>query len=370
MNILYFFRFVFVLTCFVFASSLTGTAYPTALSDLSDKDHPHLILKEGEDLFIEDLIEDEKGIWLLLEAASRKKEDRELHERIVDPTESPIDYYSLSNILSHLHDLFSSFTQQAVAWTPEQQLKQAMDEMIEEAGIAILGESVYLMMGPYSEEAKIDHFGDYDLSDKVRVSFINGILNTQKKMDDGLKLISDTHGGVRVHYVYYPTRGWTWDISRSILIKTAYQFGYRSIHTYLLADLWRGLIAEMNGVDGGGVIIHYAHSLGGSETDRARDLMTLEEQKMIRVITFGSSTLLRNQGFKDVINHASTRDGVCSFFLEPFGHIRNFFDLNTNVRFYTFPDAPYWPFDHLLSGVTYSKLMERCGQEFLEKYVR
>jgi len=369
MNILYFFRVVFVLACIVFTFSLTGRANSYELSVISDID---------QELLLEDLLEDEKAIWLLLEAAERKKQEMAkemtkemaLFKPLADPAESPKDYYSMSHILSYLHDLFSSFTQGALAYDPDQQLKQAFDEMVEEAGIAILGESAYLLTGPYSEEAKVDHYGDHDISDKVRVSFINGILNTRKKMDDGLKLISDSHGGVKVHYVYFPSRGWTWDISRGILIRTAYQFGYRSMNTYLLADLWRDLIAEMEGVDGGGVIIHYAHSLGGSETDRARDLLTPEEQKMIRVITFGSSTLVRNQGFKEVINHVSTRDGVSSFFLEPLGHIRNYFDPNSNVRFYTLPDAPYWPRDHLLNGVTYSMLMKQCGKEFLEEYAR
>jgi hypothetical protein len=133
--------------------------------------------------------------------------------------------------------------------------------------------------------------------------------------------------------------------------------------------MWKELIEEMGGVEGGGVIIHYAHSLGGSETDRARELLSPEEQKMIRVVTFGSSTLLRSGGFHSVVNHVSVNDGVCSFILEPFGHVRNYFDSNTNVRFHgSFLRAPYWPTDHLLNGVTYNPILLDLGDKFLKEF--
>lgn len=239
---------------------------------------------------------------------------------------------------------------------------------LEKAGKTLFGESTYLLLGPHSEQTHVDCFGELELSDKVRVTFINGILNTSGMMLQTLAMISQLHGGVKVHYVFRPTEGWTWDISRAIMIKWAFSLGYRSLHAHLLARMWKDLIQEMGGVENGGVIIHYAHSLGGSETDRARTLLSLEEQKMVRVITIGSSTLIRNEGFQKVINLVSVNDGVSGFFIEPFGHIRNFFDPLTNVYFYRHPLASYWPTDHLLSGATYSLILEDLGKKFIQEF--
>lgn len=242
-------------------------------------------------------------------------------------------------------------------------------EAMESVGKTLLGESTYLLMGPHYEETQIAHYGEREISDKVRVTFINGILNTRTIIKDSLSLVSDSHGGIKVHYVFRPTEGWTWDISRGIMIKIAYMAGFRSLHAHLLVQLWRVLIEEMGGVGGGGTVVHYAHSLGGSETDRARDLLTPEEQKMIRVITFGSSTLVRNEGFQFVVNHVSLNDGVSSVFLEPFGHIRNYFDPDSNVRFYESDcGARWWPVDHLLNGPTYGPLLRQMGVDFVAEF--
>ncbi len=240
---------------------------------------------------------------------------------------------------------------------------------LEKVGKQLLGESTYLLMGHSFEDTYVGSYGKQNIHDKVRVTFINGILTTHNMIRKNLEIISQSHGGAKVHYVFRPTEGWTWDISRGILIKTAFHFGFRSLHACLLAQMWHDLIAEMGGVEGGGVIIHYAHSLGGSETDRARELLSPEEQKMIRVHTFGSATLVRNVGFQSVVNHISVKDGVSSFLLEPLGHIRNYFDPETNVRTYgSFWRSPYWPTDHILSGPTYGPIVYELGEKFLAEF--
>jgi RHS repeat-associated protein len=256
-----------------------------------------------------------------------------------------------------------------VKWDAELKLPVPISKALEKIGKTLFGESTYLLMGPHFEATHVDCYGEREISDKVRVTFINGILNTRNTMLQSLSIISESHGGVKVHYVYRPTEGWTWDISRAIMIRTAFTLGFRSMHAHLLAQLWRQLIQEMGGLEGGGTIVHYAHSLGGSETDRARELLTPEEQKMIRVITFGSATLVRNVGFQSVINHVSVNDGVSSCLLEPFGHIRNYFDPDSNVRFHgSFFGSPYWPTDHLLNGPTYGPILRQLGEQFLAEF--
>ena len=239
------------------------------------------------------------------------------------------------------------------------------------AGKCLFGDSTYLLMGHSCEETQIGCYGNREISDKVRVTFINGILTTQSTMWYNLDVISQCHGGVKVHYIFRPTEGWTWDISRAITIKMAFQFGLRSMHATLLALMWRGLIREMGGIEGGGTIIHYAHSLGGSETHRARELLLPEEQKMIRVITFGSSTLIPNEGFQNVVNNVSVKDGVSSIFIDPMGHLCNCFDENSNVHFHgSFWTLPLWPADHLINGPTYGPVLHQLGDQFLAEFAQ
>jgi hypothetical protein len=297
-----------------------------------------------------------------------------------DPLNSHDQYglFSIDNAWDHfmksiyhaIHYLQVSAQQLRTRVGAELKLPESVCNELEKMGKTIFGEPTYLLMGPHYEETTIDCFGEREVSDKVRVTFVNGILNTHSLLHDSLDIISKSHGGVKIHYVFRPTEGWTWDITRAVVIKTTFCLGFRSLHAHLLASLWRVLIQEMGGVEGGGTIVHYAHSLGGPETDRARELLTPEEQKMIRVVTFGSATMIRNEGFQYVVNHVAMNDGVSSIFLEPFGFIRNMFDLDSNVRFHgEFFSSPYWPTDHLLNGDTYAPLIEKMGEEFVAEFI-
>lgn len=252
-------------------------------------------------------------------------------------------------------------------WNAELKLPPPVGKAFEKIGKILFGESTYLLLGPHFEETHVDCYGEHEINDKVRVTFINGILNTRTMMQQNLELISESHGGVKVHYVYRPTEGWTWDISRACFVKAVYSLvGVRTMHANLLAQMWRSLIQEMGGVNEGGTIIHYAHSLGGSETDRARELLTPEEQKMIRVITFGSATMIRNVGFQSVVNFVSVNDGVC--LLDPIGRIRNILDPDRNVRFHGAYFGQFPLSDHLLNGSTYGPILKQLGEEFLSEF--
>lgn len=276
---------------------------------------------------------------------------------------------TVNNFFSFFYYFQTSAQQAKMKWNAELKLPATICKALERIGKTFLGEPTYLLMGPQFEETYEDHYGEHEISDKVRVTFINGILNTEEMVLQSLQVISESHGGVKIHYVFRPSEGWTWDVTRAIMVKAAFKLGFRSIHAYLLANTWRKLIQEMGGAKEGGVIVHYAHSLGGCETDRARDLLTFEEQAMIRVVTFGSATLVRNVGFQSVINMVSKNDGVSGMILEPIGNIRAFFDPDSNVRFHgSFFNAPYWPTDHLLNGPTYGPIIQQLGEQFLADF--
>jgi RHS repeat-associated protein len=242
---------------------------------------------------------------------------------------------------------------------------------LERIGKKLLGEKMYKFLGYHAEQTETGIYGKGEISNKVRVTFINGILNIRSDMMESLELISRSHGGINVHYIFRPTEGWMWDICRAAMIKMGFSTaGFRSSHAFLLAEKWRALIKEMGGVGNGGVIIHYAHSLGGTETDRARELLTLEEQKMIRVITFGSATMIRNEGFQNVTNYVSLSDGVC--YLDPLGRIRNIFDPHCNIIFvgsyFSHFPFPFPILDHVFDGMSYRTVLQNLGQQFVKEF--
>lgn len=247
-------------------------------------------------------------------------------------------------------------------------LPKEMTAPFENVGRKLLGNTFMTLMGHHEfEGAEKGVFGSGEVNDRVRVTFINGMLTTKYLLTENLELLSKTHGGVNIHYIFRPTTGFCSDLLSAVNIKMGYQLGFVSKHAYLLAKTWRELIEEMGGVGGGGTIIHYAHSLGGTDTDRAKYLMTAEELKMIRVITFGSATLVRNEGFASVINYISANDGISCFIVEPFGHVRNYFDPKSNVIWKSqfFFAVPPFPLDHLLSGKTYRTIVIDLGEQFL-----
>lgn len=201
-----------------------------------------------------------------------------------------------------------------------------------------------------------------EANDKVRISFINGILNVKQDYFTSIEKLSQGHGGISVHYVCQPTEGLSWDILKSSLCK----LGFTSPQAVAIAKIWKSLIAQMGGVEGGGTIIHYAHSIGGTNTYAAKFLLTPEEQKMIKVVTFGSPTIIPNDGFQSVINYISVRDGIT--YLDPIGRINALFNDDSHLVYVgSYMGIPF--IDHLLYGDTYGEVITAHGKEFRELYL-
>lgn len=214
------------------------------------------------------------------------------------------------------------------------------------------------MVGYFEDIPETGTYGKGELNDKVRVTAINGILNLRKDILATIHDLSEAHGGVNIHYVFYPTQGWGMDVLKAAAIK----FGYVSLQARQLADTWKRLIKEMGGTQGGGLIIHYAHSIGATNTCHAKNFLTPEEQRMIRVITVGSPSLIPDEGFESVRHYVSCRDGVS--LLDPIGIVNGFFVETSNVVYLgTIFGFPF--IDHQLSSNTYKHLIEALGKEFL-----
>lgn len=206
-------------------------------------------------------------------------------------------------------------------------------------------------------------FGKEEINSKVRVTLINGILNVKNDFLENLRFFSETHGNTKIHYVFYPTEGWTRDMLSCLFVK----MGFVSLQARMMAQTWKHLIEEMGGVEGGGTIIHYAHSIGATNTYVAKNLLSPAEQRMIRVITLGSPTIIpkSGSGFASVINYVSKRDGVC--LLDPLGLIYGWLQQNSNVVF--LGSVIGMPIvDHPLTTENYTEILKDLGKNFFENY--
>jgi RHS repeat-associated protein len=225
----------------------------------------------------------------------------------------------------------------------------------------MIGPLFFTLVGLHNEDVEFGACGNGEFSDQVRVSYINGVLNNREAVMESAMQISECHGGVNVHFTFRPTGGLTRDVYNSLLRL----LGYSSPASRRLAEGWRQLIDEMGGVDGRGLILHYAHSLGGAETDCARQLMSPEELQMIRVIAFGCPKVLRNEGFRHVQSYMGALDFVMVFGL--FGYVDAMLSRSPHVIFLGHSGLSAWS-DHLLNCPIYATKLVELGRRFVAMY--
>lgn len=229
-------------------------------------------------------------------------------------------------------------------------------------GELIIGQTILQLAGYYKDHSESGVHGKGELNDKVRITLVNGILNARCNYKLSLDFISNSHGGVNIHYLFDATNGWTNDLLRAFLSR----MGYISPISYQLAEMWRELIDEMGGIGEGGLIIHYAHSIGAAHTKNALSLLSPEERAMIRVYTFGSPTMISDPSLESVTNFISYRDGVSM--LDPLGFFAGLFGLSDSIAMVGTP----WgiPFiEHTLNGGSYLDMIKILGVHFMKHYV-
>lgn len=279
-----------------------------------------------------------------------------------------LDLYGLYSFSSFWWDVQAFFrgayenVQSVVDYMQQASYYNYIKDDLERIGDDVIGRQYLILLGCYRDPMESGVYGVGEVGDKVRVTAINGMMNVRYNWMDSLGLISNTHNDVNVHYVFRPTEGWTWDMIKGGMVKA----GYTSPQAYALAKTWKKLIKDMGGTDSGGIIIHYAHSIGGTDTSIAKHLLSAEEQKMIRVITTGSATLVQSGGFESVMNYVSCRDGV-PMMVDPINYIQALLGKNDNVTFIgTCRGVPL--VDHYLGSGAYYDLLVMLGKQFCAMY--
>ena len=221
----------------------------------------------------------------------------------------------------------------------------------------LIGQSWLHMLGYNFDPSDKGTYGGKDALPKVRITLINGMLNGISDTEENAELFSSTHGKVPIHFIYAATDGFASDLFRAFLGKA----GVVSRQAKMLASLWKELIKEMGGPDGGGMILHYAHSLGATDTFNALRFLEPAERKCIRVVTFGSPTLIEDGVCAKVDNYVSLRDGVPSL------DVWRYYKGGENIHFLQSDVA--FPLDHLMTGKTYRTVIETLGLKFQEEFL-
>lgn len=268
------------------------------------------------------------------------------HNRYVFAKNNPLNYtdphgyFSTPIFIGKLQERMNDFFQAFKEYSKASDFDQNMQEFVR----FFIGKGLFSISNYATEPPALSSVKGIFPSSKKKVTFINGIMNSKGEMDQILENISQwpEYKNEDIYSIYRGTGGWTKDILKATLIK----FGYVSDNAKELAKIWKKLLQEADEID------HWAHSVGGTETLRARNLLTPEEQKRINVITLGSATVIPDVGFKKVINHMSYRDGVC--YLDPIGFLHALIYKPPHVDFkgsildgYPFVDhlfAVYWKY--------------------------
>lgn len=260
-----------------------------------------------------------------------------------------------------VESLFSKTREELISTPIDIEIMKDFDAYLSDFLKQIMGQTLFQISGYYTYPSLTGVYGNGEINHRVRITFINGILTCPDNQIESLEMFSSTHMRTNIHYILRPVKGWTHDIIGCFYSK----LGFISEQAQVLAAKWRELIHDMGGLDGGGVIIHYAHSIGGTETLLAHALLSDEERQMIRVYTIGSPTLIPKGCFKEVVNYVSRRDGVC--LLDPLRFFQGLVDPDCNIVYLdTFAGVPI--VDHPLSVPSYQGAIQELSSKFKTEF--
>jgi RHS repeat-associated protein len=248
-----------------------------------------------------------------------------------------------------------TFSKTLMDWVGE--FRSSFEEMV----FNVLGRGQLKLVGYNPDHSSVGKINGSTQLAKARITAINGILNGSEEIISSAELISSTHGNVPVHYVYAATEGFTGDILRAGFSKA----GFLTRPARLLVELWRSLLQEMGGVESGATIVHYAHSLGATDTMNALLDLSEKERQCIIVRTLGSPTLIPSGLCFRVDHYISLKDGIPMF--DTYRYYQGMKGNDPSIHFLPTDTSVFFA-DHVLDCKTYRTLLESLGQKFQEEY--
>ncbi len=175
--------------------------------------------------------------------------------------------------------------------------------------------------------SRIFTVGNRHASDLVRISLGNGVCTRRADIHKFAREVSKLHNNAIIKVCYNTTHGLFADLIDSLLEKGNFQ----THPVKLLMKAWRQCIDDMGGTDGGGKIIHYAHSEGGIITACALKALIKEERKMLEVYTFGSASLFDRKLARFVQHYVAAGDPIP--LTDPIGYGKALFANDGSVEF-------------------------------------
>lgn len=228
-----------------------------------------------------------------------------------------------------------------------------------------LGDNMTVIRGEVnsSDEVVSGVVGDREISNKIRVTAINGIQNTQEFAIGSWEKISKLFG-TKVHFIYNETKG-------SVATDGAHAVWDKYVRenpktVEVLAKHWERLLEE---VGDDGLIYHIAHSHGALLTTQAADMVSPKVRSRLVIRTFGAFQSPHHKDFADLKNIICPDD--------PIVWLNNYEDDGSIVRVAGDPNAPSFFTDpagymneihSLTMGPYWRYLVEHESYNFREKY--
>lgn len=211
--------------------------------------------------------------------------------------------------------------------------------------------------GTTTNHSYIAHSGKPELSSKVRLINILGMMTGQNSTNTSNEMVEDSFD-TKVHYVCNPCNGPIKAIGKSAMLT----FNWHTQTVKLAIQLIRDMIKEVGGVGGGGQVWALGFSQGGMILYRAMQALTPGERGMIRAITLGSQKLIPSEGTAGTDNYVNNLDFIPAIG-DPLGYLRARFSSNSNVHFIS--NGSMWPrWRHNFADEGYQKVLQNEGQDF------
>lgn len=170
--------------------------------------------------------------------------------------------------------------------------------------------------------------------------------------------ISQSHGGVEVHFVYNASHGFVTDTGESMTLK----MGIETNAVTAGLELFQSIDKEF-GADVKKTI--YTHSQGGQILNSMTKHFSDSYMGTMNVVTLASAKMIPKGAFNDVVNFVNVTDPV-PFIADAIGMIRNCFTHETSIKYVSPKDSSFW--QHTLERPAYMDKIYDSGKDYVKSF--
>lgn len=187
----------------------------------------------------------------------------------------------------------------------------------------------------------------------------NGMLTHKTDAVKQAEYISQTHGGVQVDLMYHGTNGLVMDLINCGLSK----IGMPTSYNKMCANYYQQRLRD----DPNHLFTSSVHSRGGTQIMNTGRLLKPEQRSHIKVIPYGSATLVPKDYFDSAVNNLSRMDVVSM--TNPLAYFVGLLGKQYEMNFLA-PSTCSPLKEHGFLEETYAKEIKRRGDEFKELHFK